>query len=175
MPSQSGQTVPAHRLSGRQAVLGGAAVLIVLALIQLLMDRVMDRGEPTPAPQSSFSAATHAPTPVIDVIVIGDSSVAVTNLGGWTPEQVRVYLSTLKKARAKNALATVGIPTPSTNTGYEKGVVYLIDGRPTAELLGQFVRNEAPGHALIASAVRGVYRWPPDSLTVGAIDEPLRD
>jgi hypothetical protein len=113
--------------------------------------------------------------PMIDVMVIGDSSVAVTNLGGWTPEQVRIYLSTLRKARANNALATVGIPTPSTNTGYEKGVVYLIDGHPTAELLGQFVRKEAPGHALIASAVRGVYRWPPDRLTVGAIDEPLRD
>ena len=83
-----------------------------------------------------FSAGTHAPTSVIDVIVIGDSSVAVTNLGGWTPEQVRIYLAALKKARAHNALATVGIPTPSTNTGYEKGVIYLIDGHPTADLLG---------------------------------------
>ena len=171
MPSQSGQSVPAHRLSGRQVLLGGAAVLIVLALIQLFMDR----GEPKPEPQPSFSAATHAPMPVIDVIVIGDSSVAVTNLGGWTPEQVRIYLSALKKARAHNALATVGIPTPSTSTGYEKGVVYLIDGHPTADLLGQFVRNEAPGYALIASTVRGAYRWPPDRLTVGVIDEPLRD
>lgn len=146
-------------------------MLIGLALIQLFMDR----GEPKPEPQPSFSAGTHAPTSVIDVIVIGDSSVAVTNLGGWTPEQVRIYLAALKKARAHNALATVGIPTPSTNTGYEKGVIYLIDGHPTADLLGQFVRKEAPGYALIASAVRGTYRWPPDRLTVGVIDEPLRD
>ncbi len=146
-------------------------MLIVLALIQLFVDR----GEPKPVPPSSFSAATHAPMPVIDVIVIGDSSVAVTNLAGWTPEQVRIYLSALKKARAHNALATVGIPTPSTSTGYEKGVVYLIDGHPTADLLGQFVRNEAPGYSLIASTVRGAYRWPPDRLTVGAIDEPLHD
>jgi hypothetical protein len=171
MPSQPGQSVPSHRLSGRQLLLGGAAVLIVLALIQLFMDR----GEPKPAPQSSFSAATHAPMPVIDVMVIGDSSVAVTNLGGWTPEQVRTYLSTLKKARANNALATVGIPTPSTSTGYEKGVVYLIDGHPTSDLLGQFVRKEAPGYAQIASAIRGAYRWPPDRLTIGTLDEPLRD
>ena len=171
MRSQSGRSVPAHGLSARQVVLGGGAVLIGFALIQLFMDG----GEPTPPLQSSFSATTHPPMPVIDVIVIGDSSVAVTNLGGWTPEQVRIYLSALKKARANNALATVGIPTPSTSTGYEKGVVYLIDGRPTTELLGQFVKNEAPGHALIASTVRGVYRWPPDRLTVGALDEPLRD
>ena len=175
MRSQSGQSVPAHGLSGRQVLLGGGAVLIVLALIQLFMDRLMDPGEPKLAVQSAFSAANHAPIPLIDVMVIGDSSIAVTNLGGWTPEQVRIYLSMLKKARANNTLAIVGIPTPSTNTGYEKGVVYLIDGRPTADLLGQFVRNEAPGHALIASAIRGAYRWPPDRLTVGAIDEPLRD
>jgi hypothetical protein len=171
MASRPGQSVPSHRLSGRQLLLGGAAVLIVLALIQLFMDR----GEPKPAPQSSFSAATHAPMPLIDVMVIGDSSVAVTNLGGWTPEQVRIYLSTLKKARANHSLATVGIPAPSTTTGYEKGVVYLIDGHPTADLLGQFVRKEDPGYALIASAVRGAYRWPPDRLTIGALDEPLRD
>lgn len=171
MQSQSGRSVPAHGLSGRQLLIGGVAVLIVFTLIQLFMDR----GEPTPTPQSSSSATIHPPMPVIDVIVMGDSSVAVTNLGGWTPEQVRIYLSALKKARANNALATVGIPTPSTNTGYEKGVVYLIDGRPTTELLGQFVKNEAPGHALIASAVRGVYRWPPDRLTVGALDEPVHD
>jgi hypothetical protein len=171
MPSQPGQSVAAQRLSGRQVLLGGAAVLIILSLIQLFMDR----GEPKPVPQSSFSVGTHAPSSVIDVIVIGDSSVAVTNLGGWTPEQVRNYLSALKKARVNNALATVGIPTPSTSTGYEKGVVYLIDGHPTADLLGQFVRKEAPGYALIASTVRGVYRWPPDRLTVGAINEPLHD
>lgn len=146
-------------------------MLIVFALIHLFMDR----GEPKPEPQSSFSAGTHAPTSVIDVIVIGDSSVAVTNLGGWTPEQVRIYLSTLRKARAHNALATVGIPTPSTSTGYEKGVVYLIDGHPAADLLSQFVRKEAPGYSLIASTVRGAYRWPPDRLTVGANDEPLHD
>jgi hypothetical protein len=171
MPFQTGQSVAAHRLSGRQVLLGGAALLIVLALVQLFMDR----GEPKPAPQSSFSAATHAPMPVIDVMVIGDSSIVVTNLGGWTPEQVRTYLSALRKARVNNALATVGIPTPSTSTGYEKGVVYLIDGHPTPDLLGQFVRKEVPGYALIASAVRGTYRWPPDRLTVGVIDEPLRD
>jgi hypothetical protein len=171
MPSQPGQSVPSHRLSGRQLLLGGAAVLIVFAMIQLFMDR----GEPERVPQPSFSAATHAPMPVIDVMVIGDFSVAVTNLGGWTPEQVRTYLSTLKKARANNALATVGIPAPSTTTGYEKGVVYLIDGHPTPDLLGQFVRKEAPGHALIASAVRGTYRWPSDRLTVGDLDEPLHN
>jgi hypothetical protein len=171
MPSQPGQSVPAQRLSGRQLLLGAASVLAVLAMIQLFMDRE----EPKPAPQSSFSAATHAPMPVIDIIVIGDSSVAVTNLGGWTPEQVRIYLSALKKARANNALATMGIPAPSTSTGYEKGVVYLIDGHPTADLLGQFARKEAPGYAQIASGVRGAYRWPPDRLTVGEIDAPLRD
>jgi hypothetical protein len=171
MPSRPEQSVPAHRLSGRQVLIGGVVVLIVFAMIQLFMDR----GEPKPAPKSSFSAATHAPMPVIDVMVIGDFSVAVTNLGGWTPEQVRTYLSTLKKARANNALATVGIPAPSTTTGYEKGVVYLIDGHPTPDLLGQFVRKEAPGHALIASAVRGTYRWPPDRLTVGDLDEPLHN
>jgi len=171
MPSRPEQSVPSHRLSGRQVLIGGVVVLIVFAMIQLFRDR----GEPKPAPQSSFSAATHAPMPVIDVMVIGDSSVAVTNLGGWTPEQVHTYLSTLKKARANNALATVGIPAPSTTTGYEKGVVYLIDGHPTPDLLGQFVRKEPPGYALIASAVRGTYRWPPDRLTVGDLDEPLHN
>lgn len=144
------------RLSCRQVLLGGAAVLIILALFHLFMDR----GEPKPAPQSSFSAGTHTSMPVIDVIVIGDSSVAVTNLGGLTPEQVRTYLSALRKAGANNSLATVGIPTPSTSTGYEKGVVYLIDGHPTTDLLGQFVRKEAPGYSMIASTVRGPYRWP---------------
>ena len=171
MPSESGQTVPAHRLSGRKLLLGSVAVLAALAMIQLFLDR----GDPKPAPQSSFSAATHAPMPVIDVMVIGDSSVAVTNLGGWTPEQVHTYLAALTKARANNALGTVGIPTPSKTTGYGKGVVYLIDGHPTADLLFQFARKEAPGYAQIASAVRGVYSWPPDRLTVGAIDEPFRN
>jgi len=171
MPSQLGQSVPAHRLSGRQLLLGGAVVLAVLAMIQVFMDW----GRPQRAAQPSFSTATHAPLPMIDVIVLGDSSIAVTNLGGWTPEQVYTYLSALKKARANHALATVGIPTPSTSTGYEKGVVYLIDGHPTADLLDQFVRKESPGYTEIASAVRGTYRWPPDRLTVGNLDEPLRD
>ncbi|OAI45622.1 hypothetical protein AYO43_07915 [Nitrospira sp. SCGC AG-212-E16] len=171
MPSRPEQSVPVHRLSGRQVLLGGAVVLIVFAMIRVFMEW----GRPEPAPPPAFSAATHAPMPMIDVMVIGDASVVVTNLGGWTPEQVRTYLSALKKARAKHALATVGIPAPSPTTGYEKGVVYLIDGHPTPDLLGQFVRKEVPGYALIASAVRGTYRWPPDRLTVGVIDEPLRD
>ena len=171
MPSRPEQSVPAHRLSGRQVLIGGVVVLIVFAMIRVFMDW----GRPEPASLPSFGTATHAPMPLIDVMVIGDSSVAVTNLGGWTPEQVRIYLSTLKKARANHSLATVGIPAPSTSTGYEQGVIYLIDGHPTADLLSQFVRKEAPGHALITSAVRGAYRWPPDRLTIGALDEPLRD
>lgn len=171
MPSQPEQVVPAHRLTGRQLLFGAAAVLAVLAMIQVLMDW----GRAERAPQPAFSAATHAPIPVIDVLVLGDSSIAVTNLGGWTHEQVRTYLSALTKARANHALATVGIPAPSTSTGYEKGVVYLIDGHPTSDLLGQFVRKELPGYSQIASAVRGTYRWPPDRLTVGALDEALRD
>jgi hypothetical protein len=171
MPFRPEQSVPIHRISGRQVLLGGAVVLIVFAMIRVFMDW----GRPEPAPPPAFSAATHAPMPMIDVMVIGDASVAVTNLGGWTPEQVRTYLSALKKARAKHALATVGIPAPSPTTGYEKGVVYLIDGHPTPDLLGQFVRNEPPGYAMVASAVRGTYRWPPDRLTVGDLDEPLRD
>jgi hypothetical protein len=112
---------------------------------------------------------------VIDIVVIADTSIAVTNLSGWTSEQVRTYLSMLKQARANHALATVGIPPPSTSTGYENGAVYLIDGRPTSDLLGQFVRKEPPGYALIASAVRGTYRWPPDQLTIGRGEEPLHD
>jgi hypothetical protein len=171
MLSRPEQSVPAHRQSGRQILLGGVVVLIVFAMIRVFMDW----GRPEPAPPPSFSTATHAPMPMIDVMVIGDASVAVTNLGGWTPEQVRTYLLALKKAQANHALATVGIPAPSTSTGYEKGVVYLIDGHPTPDLLGQFVRKESPGYAMIASAVRGAYRWPPDRLTVGDLDEPLRD
>ncbi len=171
MLSTPEQSVPSHRLSGRQVLLGGVVVLIVVAMIRVFMDW----GRPEPAPQPSFGPATHTPMPMIDVMVIGDSSVAVTNLGGWTPEQVRTYLSILRKARVNHALATVGIPAPSTTTGYEKGVVYLIDGQPTLDLLGQFVRKEPPGYAKIASAVRGAYRWPPDRLTVGDLDEPLRD
>jgi hypothetical protein len=171
MPSRPGQSLSSHRLSGRQVLLGGAVVLMVFVMIRLFIDR----GGPEAPPPPSFSAATHAPIPVIDVMVIGDSSVVVTNLGGWTSEQVRTYLSALKKARANQALATVGIPAPSTSTGYDKGVVYLIDGHPTSDLLGQFVRKESPGYRQIASAVRGTYRWPPDRLTVGELDEPLRD
>jgi hypothetical protein len=113
--------------------------------------------------------------PVIDVVVAGNSSIAVTNLGGWTQEQVQTYLSALKKARANGSLASVGIPAPSTSTGYEQGAVYLIDGHPTPDLLGQFVRKEAPGYALIASAVRGTYQWPPDRLTIGRLDESLHN
>lgn len=171
MPTQPGQSVSSHRLSVRQVLLGGTAVLAVFVMMRV----IMDWAGPEPAPQPSVGTATHAPMPMIDVMVMGDSSVAVTNLGGWTPEQVRTYLSILKKARADHALATVGIPAPSTSTGYEKGVVYLIDGHPTPDLLGQFFRKESPGYAMIASVVRGAYRWPPDRLTVGDLDEPLRD
>lgn len=171
MSSRQGQPVQSHHLSARQLLFGGVGVLIMLAVIQLFMDR----GRQERAPEQSRSEVTHAPLPVIDVMVIADASIAVTNLNGWTPDQVRTYLAALKKARASHALATVGIPTPSTSTGYDRGVVYLIDGHPTFDLLGQFVRQEPPGYALIASAVRGTYRWPPDRLTVGALDEPIHD
>jgi len=171
MSSRQGQPVPSHRLSGRQLLFGGAGLLMILAMIPL----VMDRGKSEPVPEPSLTAATHAPLPAIDVMVIADASIAVTNLNGWTPEQVRTYLAVLKKARANHALASVGIPPPSTNTGYERGVVFLIDGHPTFDLLSQFVRQEPPGYALIASTVRGAYRWPPDRLTIGALDEPIHD
>jgi hypothetical protein len=171
MQSRPGKSVPLHRLSGRQVLFGGAVVLIVFVLIRVFMDW----RRPEPAPPTSSSTANHAPVPVIDVMVIGNDSIAVTNLGGWTSEQVGMYLSMLKKARANQALATVGIPAPSTSTGYDKGVVYLIDGHPTADLLGQFVRKEPPGYAIITSSVRGAYRWPPDRLTVGALNELLRE
>jgi len=167
MPSRPGQPVPSHRLSGRQLLFGGAGLLLVLAMIPL----VIDRGGKEPPLAPSLSASTHAPLPEIDVVVLADASIAVTNLSGWTPDQVRTYLSMLKKARANGALATVGIPSPSTRTGYEHGVVYLIDGRPAPDLLGQFVRHEPPGYPQIAAAVRGTYRWPPDELTIGARDE----
>src|SRR4029077_20016308 len=83
MPSRPEQSVPAHRLSGRQVLIGGVVVLIVFAMIRVFKDW----GRPEPASLPSFGTATHAPMPLIDVMVIGDSSVAVTNLGGWTPEQ----------------------------------------------------------------------------------------
>lgn len=171
MLSRLQQSVPARHLSGRQVLLGGVVVLMAFVMMRVLMDW----GGPEPAPQPSVDTAMHAPMPMIDVMVIGDSSVAVTNLGGWTSDQVRVYLMVLKKARANQGLATVGIPTPSSTTGYEHGVVYLIDGHPTPDLLGQFVRKEHPGYARIAPTVRGTYRWPPDRVTVGDLDEPLRD
>lgn len=171
MPSGQGQPIHPHRLSGRQLLLGGAGLLMILAMIPL----VMDRGNSDPVPEQSRSEATHSPLPMIDVMVIADASIAVTNFNGWTPDQVRTYLAALQKARATQTLATVGIPTPSTSTGYERGVVYLIDGHPTIDLLGQFVRQEPPGYALIAPAVRGTYRWPPDRLTIGALDEPIHD
>lgn len=171
MSPRPGQPIQSHRLSGRQLLFGGAGLLMILAMIPLFMDR----GKSEPVPEPSLSAVTHAPIPAIDVMVIADASIAVTNLNGWTPEQVRTYLAALKKARASHGLATVGIPTPSTSTGYDRGVVYLIDGHPALDLLGQFVRQEPPGYSLIASAVRGTYRWPPDHLTVGALDEPIHD
>ena len=171
MSSRQDQPVPSHRLSGWQLLFGGAGLLMILAMIPL----VMDRGKSEPVPEPSLSVATHAPLPAIDVMVIADAAIAVTNLNGWTPEQVRTYLAVLRKARANHALASVGIPPPSTNTGYERGVVFLIDGHPTFDLLSQFVRQEPPGYALIASTVRGTYRWPPDRLTIGALDEPIHD
>lgn len=171
MPARPDENGPFHRLSAVQILLGGAVILWFLAIIALFMDR----GEPEHAPQPLFSAISHSPIPAIDVMVIGESSIAVANLRGWTNEQVRTYLSMLKKARANGTLASVGIPTPSTSTGYEKGAVYLIDGHPTSDLLGQFVKREAPGYTLIAPAIRGTYRWPPDRLTIGPLDESLNN
>ena len=162
---------PVRRLTVVQLLVGGTVVLATLALMALFMER----GAPEYAPQPLFRAATHAPLPLIDVVVMGEASIAVTNLEGWNHEQVRTYLSALKKARAKGALSSVGIPAPSPQTGYEHGVVYLIDGHPTPDLLGQFVRHEPPGYPQIAAVVRGTYRWPPDRLTIGTLDAPLPD
>ncbi len=163
MHSRSDENDCSPRLPVAQLLLGCTVTLAILALLALYLDR----GGLEPAQRPSFSTVAHSPMPVIDVVVVGDSSIAVTNPGGWTQDQVRTYLSVLKKARAHGALASVGIPAPSTRRGYEEGVVYLIDGHPAPDLLRQFARKEAPGYALIAPSVRGMYQWPPDRLIVG--------
>ena len=68
--------------------------------------------ERTKAPSPPFQAVAHSPLPVIDVIVMGDGAIAVSNLNGWTAGQVRTYLSMLEKSRARHAQASIGIPPP---------------------------------------------------------------
>lgn len=163
MPPRSNGIGSSSPLTGGRLLAGGTVILAAVALIALSLDR----GNSEYAPQPSFNAAAHRPMPVIDVVVMGEASIAVTNSGGWTTEQVRTYLSTLRNARANGTLAGVGIPPSSTDAGYARGVVYLIDGHPPQDLLGQFVKKEQPGYTLIAPRVRGLYQWPPDRLLVG--------
>ena len=159
------------RLSLPKILLGGLLVVGILAAFQLLTHHA----EPEITPELPQGARFHVNAPVFDVLLVGEASVVVTNLAGWTGDQVRIYLHELKKANAKGALASVGIPAPSTSKGYEQGVVYLVDGHPADDLLAQFARKENPGYALIAPRVRGVYQWPPDHLVVGFPDGMVLD
>lgn len=170
MRARSDENGPSRGVPLARLLIGSTAILCFLALIALFMNRVTDHADQ--ATQHSFQTVTHASTPVIDVMAVGDSAIAVTNFNGWTDEQVRIYLSVLREARARDALASVGIPPPSATTGYDKGMVFLIDGHPPSDILDQFARKQSPGYAMIASAVRGTYQWPPDRLTVGPLDEP---
>ena len=152
-------------------LIGGLLVIGFLSIIPF----IADHGEPESAREPSRVGRAHPTVPDFDVRVVGESSVVVTNLAGWTQEQVRIYLHELKKANAKGALASVGIPAPSTSHGYAQGVVYLIDGHPEDDLLAQFARKLNPGYALIAPRVRGVYQWPPDRLVARFASETVLD
>jgi hypothetical protein len=49
----------------------------------------------------------------------------------------------------------------------EVGFIYLIDGRHDLERLREFTRDENPGFAIVAPAVRGYYSWPSERLVLG--------
>lgn len=147
----------------RALILASTIALSAAVLTYSLLQGTGARDRPDQAP----SATDHATIPLFDVLTVGESSVVVTNRGGWTREQVVTYLHELKKARAKGALASVGIPAPSQAKGYDAGVIYLVDGHPGSDHLAQFVRNENPGYQRVAPTVRGLYRWPPDQLVLG--------
>ncbi len=161
----------ASRLSVLKIVLAGLLLVGTLTALQLLSHRA----EPEASLETSQDASAHKTIPAFNVLVVGESSVVITNLAGWTREQAIVYLHEMKKARARGALASVGIPAPSTSKGYEEGVVYLIDGDPAPDLLAQFARKENPGYALIAPAVRGLYQWPSERLVVAFPNSTVLD
>ncbi len=163
--------IHASHLSVLKIVLAGLLLVGTLTALQMLTHRA----EPEASVETARGPSVHTNIPAFNVLVVGESSVVITNLAGWTREQVIVYLHEMKKARARGALASVGIPAPSTSKGYEEGVVYLIDGDPTPDLLAQFARKEAPGYALIAPAVRGLYQWPPERLVVAFPDSTVLD
>lgn len=148
----------------RALILTSAAAASIAVLISFLPEWTTWMGGRLDQPPHLVD---HATIPVFDVLEVGESSVVVTNRGGWTREQAVTYLRELKKARAKGALASVGIPAPSKVKGYDEGVIYLVDGHPDSGQLAQFVREEPPGYERIAPAVRGLYRWPPDRLVLG--------
>ena len=49
----------------------------------------------------------------------------------------------------------------------EVGFISLIDGHHDLQYLRQFTRDENPGFAIVALAVRGYYSWPSERLVLG--------